>query len=713
MLSLANYLWTKRVRLSVIIKQAMCAAAFIALLSASFASNVIAQGNDTSVTGIAGRGDSRAIRTRKKRDSNDALKMAAEGKLPPSRVFDFVNVDAANSYHLGALPPSVLKQGDADDNGKRAGKRLRIGVARDLSFKLDALKSASVYSLPDGEVRIFSVVSDTAKQVRLFLTDVDIPAGGRLYIYSRENPEEVFGPYTGRGLNDAGEFWTPPVRGESAVVELFLPESVRLDRPAFTITKINHIFRNPDSFNSSLKNEGDGGSEILAAGACNLNVTSAWAQIAKSVGQMQFSSTDGEYVCTGTLLNSVNNDLTPYFLTANHCISTPEEAQSLLVRWFYDSANSSSSPSFGAGILRTGYQSDFTLLMIGGALPSGLFWSGWSPSVVSTNTNSTAIHHPQGDYKRISFGKKIGNYDRPDEEGDRSLHQVRWNANGGTTEGGSSGSGLWIGSPTDARFVGNLLGGAASCDNLTGSDYYGRFDVTYPQIADLLAGGSDDEYEDNDTRETARELSLGLQGGLVVKSTDEDWYRITVPAGSEISLRVDLSNASNGDIDAELYRAGSNVPIASSYGTGSNEYVRAINYSDSPVEYSVRVYLASDTRNGYDYFASLTNGNPCNFNVTPPTINIANSSTTGNVTISSALGQCTWSARSNADWINITSGANGSGNGSVAYQVAPNTTSTTRTGTLTVAGQTITVTQSGIIKKRRRAFANRSRSRLR
>ena len=55
---------------------------------------------------------------------------------------------------------------------------------------------------------------------------------------------------------------------------------------------------------------------------------------------------------------------------------------------------------------------------------------------------------------------------------------------------------------------------------------------------------------------------------------------------------------------------------------------------------------------------------------------------------------CTWSAASNASWISIASGSSGTGNGSVGISVASNTALTSRTGTLTIAGHTLTVTQA-------------------
>lgn len=56
----------------------------------------------------------------------------------------------------------------------------------------------------------------------------------------------------------------------------------------------------------------------------------------------------------------------------------------------------------------------------------------------------------------------------------------------------------------------------------------------------------------------------------------------------------------------------------------------------------------------------------------------------------------TWEAKSNCDWITITGDTEGAGSASIAYQVAANPTVVPRTGTLTIAGLTYTVTQEGL-----------------
>src|SRR6185369_7149907 len=55
---------------------------------------------------------------------------------------------------------------------------------------------------------------------------------------------------------------------------------------------------------------------------------------------------------------------------------------------------------------------------------------------------------------------------------------------------------------------------------------------------------------------------------------------------------------------------------------------------------------------------------------------------------------CGWSAVTNASWITIQAGATGIGTREVSYVVAANSTASPRTGTLTVAGRTIMVTEN-------------------
>ena len=55
---------------------------------------------------------------------------------------------------------------------------------------------------------------------------------------------------------------------------------------------------------------------------------------------------------------------------------------------------------------------------------------------------------------------------------------------------------------------------------------------------------------------------------------------------------------------------------------------------------------------------------------------------------------CAWTAVSQApQWIVVTSGASGSGDGTVQFGVEPNGTGTPRSGTIVIGSQTFTVNQ--------------------
>jgi all-beta uncharacterized protein/BACON domain-containing protein len=83
----------------------------------------------------------------------------------------------------------------------------------------------------------------------------------------------------------------------------------------------------------------------------------------------------------------------------------------------------------------------------------------------------------------------------------------------------------------------------------------------------------------------------------------------------------------------------------------------------------------------------------CSYTISPSSENIPATGGAGAPIDVQTQSGCTWTAASNAPWITITSGTNGTGNGSVVYTVAANT-GAARTGTLTIAGRTFTVMQA-------------------
>jgi Zn-dependent metalloprotease len=87
-------------------------------------------------------------------------------------------------------------------------------------------------------------------------------------------------------------------------------------------------------------------------------------------------------------------------------------------------------------------------------------------------------------------------------------------------------------------------------------------------------------------------------------------------------------------------------------------------------------------------------GGTCTYSISPTSASQPAAGGTGSVSVTAGAG-CNWTAVSNATFITVTAGASGTGNGSVSYSVSNNAGTASRTGTLTIAGQTFTVTQAG------------------
>jgi hypothetical protein len=84
----------------------------------------------------------------------------------------------------------------------------------------------------------------------------------------------------------------------------------------------------------------------------------------------------------------------------------------------------------------------------------------------------------------------------------------------------------------------------------------------------------------------------------------------------------------------------------------------------------------------------------CTYSISPTSQSIAAAGGTGSVSVTTGS-WCIWTAKSNATWITVLSGTSGLGNGMVTYSVAANPIPSPRSGTITLAGKILTVSQAG------------------
>jgi lysyl endopeptidase len=289
------------------------------------------------------------------------------------------------------------------------------------------------------------------------------------------------------------------------------------------------------------------------------NPSPALQDIARATMKIIFVDDDdgGSYLCSGTLLNSNASPRRPYIYSAAHCIDTQREASSVQTFWFFDSVacNALNTPPFqrittGTSLRYTDVNMDVTLLELNDQPPNGAVFASWDATIIPTNlaqgrTILVGVHHPSGDLKAFSEGRMQG-YVRAYEPTD-SFIQVRWTANKGTTEGGSSGSGIFTfnsdcgGGVACYQMRGGLEGGTASCSTPTEPDRYSRMDLVFTKLAPYLSPAA----------------IIPTTNGSVASMVEYfnprfDYYFMTTRE-SEKQLLDDLRNTSG---NAEWYRTG-------------------------------------------------------------------------------------------------------------------------------------------------------------
>jgi hypothetical protein len=151
--------------------------------------------------------------------------------------------------------------------------------------------------------------------------------------------------------------------------------------------------------------------------------------------------------------------------------------------------------------------------------------------------------------------------------------------------------------------------------------------------------------------------------------------------------------------DNQRIYVGTDLGVFVSLDGGANWARETTGFSNTVVE-----SLTAISNNGVTSLFAFTHGRGA-FKVTIPTscatVSPLNQTffspgNTGNVTVTknlSATAPCDWTAVSNSSFITVDSGASGSNNGTVNFTVAPNTTGSARSGSLTVAGRNVTITQ--------------------
>ncbi len=393
----------------------------------------------------------------------------------------------------GALDLAAVNAEDLE-NEQGAGKgMMRLGAFQDMTVPITvsgAQVSDGAWTAVRGGFAWSTIIhADRAYGQRIHFSELSIPEGGQVVVYNTSDPSEIYGPYTELDAL-SGELWSATCWSELVTVECFAPDAATRDATIMTIDRIIHMYRPLDQVRWAPN----------AAGACNNDVGCfpSWLPTADGVGGLGFVGSNGSLFCTASLIaDSDPGTEIPYVLAANHCVSNQTTASSIEMYWFYQTSicevpanppNPATVPrtTGGALFLATSIKAsgtDFALMQLNNPPAAGAMFLGWTSAAAPVGTPVTTVHHPSGDYKRISFGDITNDTGEPQYAGAprARFHQSTWSD--GTTEPGSSGSPLFI--TATGQIIGQLWGGLASCSN-SSPDYYGRFDVSYPMMSGFI-----------------------------------------------------------------------------------------------------------------------------------------------------------------------------------------------------------------------------------
>lgn len=310
--------------------------------------------------------------------------------------------------------------------------------------------------------------SPEAYSINLIYNDFWLPEGAEFFVYN-EDKSMIYGAFTAKiNNNTKNKFSTDLTKGATTVLEYYEPAYASGGR--INVDKVIHGYKNV--FSESGHNN--------TSQSCYFDITcsdgNAWCVEKRTVSMILVDN--NTRLCSGCLINNVKQDLTPYYLTANHCLRGDENTWIFRFKYWSPTCNQGDDAGHyvsitGSTVRANWTGTDFALLQLHHQPPSGfgVLYAGWDRTTTPPSS-STVIHHPAGSTMKISF-----DYDPAvSSSWPGTPANSHWQIilDKGTTERGSSGAPLFN---QNHRVVGQNHGGNPGCPPI--EKKYGRFDVSW------------------------------------------------------------------------------------------------------------------------------------------------------------------------------------------------------------------------------------------
>ncbi len=344
------------------------------------------------------------------------------------------------------------------------GGPYKFGYAIDVNFGIS--NSGTWDTLLNGDkIWRLNIHSQDAFSINLIYDDFWMPEGSQFFVYNFEK-DQILGAFTEMNNKADSTFATFLTKGDITTLEYYEPAGVTGSR--INITKVIH-----------------GYSDFLELGNsayCQVDINCPEGDescIEKhSVVRIWVPLPDNAYgFCSGVLISNVKENLTPYILTADHCLFPYSEdlLSSLLFQFQYWNPICNEDPpnpnvgyifEFNASefdYIRSPWTRDLDMGLLrisDDPFPSGygITYAGWNASLGEENIppNTTSIHHPIADVMKISIDYNepiITTRISPLAPWEDGFWMTDFDI--GTSEPGSSGSPLF---DDNKRIIGSLSG---------------------------------------------------------------------------------------------------------------------------------------------------------------------------------------------------------------------------------------------------------------
>ncbi len=387
--------------------------------------------------------------------------------------------------------------------------------------------------------------------VRLHLTDVELPEGVELYLYNAEG--DVRGPY--RGSSES--LWTHSISGDTLYLQLHQhpAKAAPLSEKRFRLAAALLLDPSPMAFCPD-------NAPCIEDGSCF--DTSDWPAIdeaRRAIANILFVQGPFAYICTGGLVTDTDLETTiPYFLTANHCLSTASVAATVETRFQFQTSTCGgacffpdSPTTLGASLLSTDSANDHTLLRLDEDPPANSIYLGWTTTPVA-NANGEPLYrlsHPNGSPQ--AYTTHAVDVNAPTCRGYSRGPFIYSRDQIGATEGGSSGSPVLN---FDGKVVGQLFGACGTnlddvCDAENNATVDGAFADYFADVAEWLDPDGDPGTcpstalvaDEPDTR-IWLDLLYAVRDGVLPQEPAGDWMRTAYENhGAEVTRILVMNSA--------------------------------------------------------------------------------------------------------------------------------------------------------------------------